>query len=474
MTESKSKFVLALLARFLLLLGTVAIGIATYIILSFLIPMIFHLSLTETGKLLLFAAILPFNLMVYTGLLLIIPNNTKAQIEIILLSLVLVCGMLVTVKLAGMRKPPVKNERPEVAPLVEGITVHPEDLQMIVYGFGTAEPKVSVQVVPQVSGQVVNCHANFVEGGFFKAGEPLVKVDPRDYELAVENAEAIVAQADYILKQEQSEALVARTEWDALHPGEEPSSPLVLRIPQIKNAEAQLQSAEAKLSRAKLDLERTAVSMPFDGRVVTKNVDLGQYVTPGQPVATVYGTDVIEIIVPLEDDQLEWFEAPLGHTNGNGNGNSPGPEAIVTTEFAGENRSWKGHIVRTEGQIDPTSRMIRVVAEVLNPFEQKNHNVPLTPGMFVNVEIKGKQLNNIILVPRYAVRSDDTVWVAREGKLHIETVKVARYDKGFAYISSGILDGDVVITSTLDVVTDEMNIRIQLAETADSGKEAPK
>jgi RND family efflux transporter MFP subunit len=407
----------------------------------------------------------------------------KLLVQLLLVVVALGMGVLIFMALASMKKPPIKKERPVVAPLVEAITVHPEDLQMIVYGFGTAEPKVSVQVVPQVSGQVVNCHVNFVEGGFFKAGEPLVKIDPRDYELAVENAEAIVAQADYILKQEESEGLVAITEWEALHPDEEPSSLLVLRIPQIKNAQAQLQSAQAKLSRAKLDLERTAVSMPFDGRVVTKNVDHGQYVTPGQPIATVYGTDVIEIVVPLEDDQLEWFDAPLGHTNGNGNGSKPGPEALITTEFAGKSRSWKGRIVRTEGQIDPTSRMIQVVAEVTKPFEQKNHNVPLTPGMFVNVEIKGRQLNNIIRVPRYAVRSDDTIWLAREEKLpggdtalllHILPVKIARHDKGFTYISSGISDGDVVITSTLDIVIDQMQIRVRLAESADSDEEAGK
>ncbi len=407
----------------------------------------------------------------------------KVLFQLLLVVLALVLGVVIFKILASKKKPPIKKERPVLTPLVEGITVHQEDIRMIVHGFGTAEPKVSVQVVPQVSGQVVNCHENFVEGGFFKAGEPLVKVDPRDYELAVENAEAIVAQADYILKQEESEALVARTEWRQLHGDEKPPSPLVLRVPQIKNAEAQLQSAQAKLSRAKLDLERTAISMPFDGRVATKNVDLGQYITPGQTIATVYGTEVIEIVVPLEDDQLEWFDAPLGHTNGNGNGSKPGPEALITTNFAGKNRSWKGTIVRTEGQIDPTSRMVQVVAEVTKPFEQKNHNVPLTPGMFVNVEIKGRQLNNIIRVPRYAVHSGDTLWVAREGKLpggdtalqlHVLPVTVARHDKGFTYISSGVLDGDVVITSTLDIVIDRMQIRVQPAEPADSEEETGK
>jgi RND family efflux transporter MFP subunit len=290
----------------------------------------------------------------------------------------------------------------------------------------------------------------------------------------VENAEAAVAQREFMLEQEQAEALVARTEWANLHGEEKPPSPLVLREPQIKNAEAQLQSAEAQLSRAKLDLERATISMPFDGRVVKKNVDPGQYVTPGQPIATVYGTDVIEIIVPLEDDQLEWFEAPLGHANGSGNSSKPGPEALVTTDFAGKTHTWKATIVRTEGQIDPMSRMVRVVAEVNDPFENDNGNVPLTPGMFVNVEIKGKLLKDIIRVPRYAVHAGDTVWLGRDGKLIMQQVKVARRDKGYAYISSGISDGDVVIISTLDIVIDQMQIRVRLVESVDSGEEVSK
>ncbi len=396
----------------------------------------------------------------------------KALFQLLLVVLVLVLGVVIFKILSSMRKPPVRKEKPVVAPLVEAFTAHPEDLRMTVHGFGTAQPKVSVQVIPQVSGRVVASHANFLAGGFFKAGEPLVRIEPTDYELAVENAAALVAQAEYVLQQEEAEALVARTEWQQLHGDEKPTSPLVLRLPQIKNAKAQLQAARSQLARAKLDLERTVISMPFDGRVVTKNVDQGQYVTPGQSIATVYGTDVIEIIVPLEDKQLEWFDAPLGFANGNPENDRAGPVALITAEFAGSTHTWKGTIVRTRGRIDAASRMVNVIVEIEKPFEQTNHGVPLTPGMFVNVEITGKLLTNVIRLPRYAVHNTDEVWLARDGKLHIQKVKVARWDKTSAYISSGIADGDIVITSPLDIVTDQMKIRTRLADSTDSDEEA--
>ena len=396
----------------------------------------------------------------------------KALFQLLLVVLVLVLGVGIFKILSSMRKPPARQEKPIVAPLVQAVTAHSEDLRMIVHGFGTAQPKVSVQIVPQVSGRVVASHPDFVAGGFFKAGEPLVRIEPEDYELAVENAAALVAQAEYMLQQEEAEALVARTEWRQLHGDEKPPSPLVLRLPQIKNANAQLQAAQSLLSRAKLDLERTAISMPFDGRVVTKNVDQGQYVTPGQPIATVYGTDVIEIIVPLEDKELEWFDAPLGIANGNPENDRADPAALVTAEFAGSAHTWKGTIVRTQGTIDAASRMVNVVAEIQKPFEQTNHGVPLTPGMFVNVEITGKLLTNVIRLPRYAIHNTDEVWLDRDGKLGVQKVKVVRRDKTHAYISSGIADGDIVIISPLDVVTDQMEIRTRPADSTDSDEEA--
>ena len=177
--------------------------------------------------------------------------------------------------------------------------------------------------------------------------------------------------------------------------------------------------------------------------------------------------------MPLDDDEMEWFDAPLGYANGNGESDKPGPEVLVTAEFAGGIHKWNGRIVRTQGRIDPTSRMVNVVAEVENPFKETNDNVPLTPGMFVSVEIKGKLLSKIIRLPRYAVRGTDEVWLAVEGKIKIQKVKIARRDKTHAYISSGISDGDIVITSPLDIVTDGMKIRTRLDE-AGTGEESEK
>ena len=390
----------------------------------------------------------------------------KVVIQLFAVIVVIAIGVGFAKLLVSLKKPPEKKEVKVAAPLLNAQVVHRDTMQMVVRGFGTAGPAIEVQIVPQVSGVVVESHNDFVNGGFFKAGEALIVIDQRDYKLAVENAEAAVAAAQVQVDQEAAEAEVAKKEWALLHPEKEPESALVFREPQIRQAKAQLRAAKAQLETAKLSLERTVISMPFDGRVVSESVDIGQYLTPGQPIATVYATDVIEIVVPLEDSELEWFDIPMNHVGSSVD--VGGPEVEVKAMFAGVEHKWEGKIVRSEGRIDSSSRMVRVVAQVDRPFDTYNGNAPLVPGMFVEVWIKGKELKDVFRIRRYAVHNVDEVWVVNDNRLHIQKVKIARRDKEYAYITSGIEDGDVIVTSPLDTVTDGMQIRVDIAGSQDS------
>jgi RND family efflux transporter MFP subunit len=399
------------------------------------------------------------------------PKLTDTLKRILLIVLILAVGVIVLVLLKALRKPPAKKESKILAPLLNVQAVYAQDVQMVVRGYGTVESKVQVQVVPQVSGRVVGCHSDFVNGGFFKAHEPLVTIDQRDYKLAVENAEAAVAADQVYLDRESAEADVARQEWAQLNPDREPTSSLVLRGPQIAEAKAKLKASEARLATAKLNLERTVISMPFDGRVSAESLDIGQYVMAGQSVATVYGTDVVEIVVPLEDRDLAWFDLPLT-SNGSRKSSSSvsSVRASVVADFAGGRHTWPGRVVRAQGRIDSTSRMVNVVVQVADPFETSGQQPPLVPGMFVEIEIKGKGLDGVIPVPRYAVHNTDEVWVARDGQLWIQKVEIARQDKDYAYVTAGLADGAAIVISPLEVVTNNMKIRTQLTD-AQTNKE---
>jgi RND family efflux transporter MFP subunit len=325
-----------------------------------------------------------------------------------------------------------------------------------------------------VAGKVVDIHPELMVGGFIRAGEKILQIDSRDYELAVQQADATVQDAKVKLDTEQAEADVARKEWSQLNPGTEPTSLLVLREPQIRKAQAALESAEAQLAVAKLKLERTSLSLPFDALIISEQVDLGQYIVAGQSLASAYGADAIEIQVPLEDKELAWFDvfdlSVLKKTN---NTTTKQTTALVRAHFAGAEHTWQGRVVRTTGQVDRTSRMIPIIIEVAEPFDSSEGRPPLLPGIFADVYIEGRVLKNAFAIPRDAIREGNKVWLVNDNILHIRTLNIVRADKEFAYTNSGIYDGAQIITSSLDVVIEGMQVRTQGDSAESSIKSAP-
>jgi RND family efflux transporter MFP subunit len=342
------------------------------------------------------------------------------------------------------------------------MTASVSDIPVAVSGHGEVVPKVAVDVVPQVGGKVIETSPTLVAGGFFEAGETLVVIEPRDYELAVERAQAAVARAQVTLQQEEAEAMVARQEWDELHPGEEPPSGLVVREPQIRQARAELAAAKADLAVSQLNLERTRISVPFDGVVVSESVDVGQFVTVGTRLATVYGTDTVEVRVPLDSREMAWFSVPA-------RGRGTGPAAEVAAQFGGRSFSWDGRVTRMEAEVDQTSRMVHVVVEVPRPYDSTHERPALLPGTFVDVTIFGRTLSEAVAVPRYAVHEGNTIWVFDDGQMDIREVEVARSDREFALVTSGLRGGDLVVLTPLDAVTDGMALRLSDASESDAG-----
>jgi len=376
---------------------------------------------------------------------------SSKTLKIVIPILVVIAGFAAAAVITSSRKAPPRVDRPALGPLVEVLPVEVADVPVVVSGHGEVVAKVSVDLVPQVAGEVVATHPSLVAGGFFRAGEVLITIDPRDYELAVERARAAVARAKVTLEREQAEAAVAREEWSALHPDEEPTA-LVIREPQIRQAEAEYAAAEADLSVARLNLERTRISLPFDGVVVSENVDVGQFVGNGSRLATVYGTDAVEIRVPLDSRETAWFDVPSRQ-------GGRGAVAEVSVDSGSSRSTWKGRVTRMEAQVDQMSRMVHVVIDVPRPYETSGGRPPLLPGTFVDVRIFGRTLEDVVAVPRFAIHDGDRVWVFADGALEIREVGIERADREQTLVSSGLGAGDLVIVSSLDAVTDGMTIR---------------
>jgi RND family efflux transporter MFP subunit len=219
--------------------------------------------------------------------------------------------------------------------------------------------------------------------------------------------------------------------------------PLVAKEPQLAYARAQLKADQANLRKARLNLERTKLKAPFDGRVSEEHVDVGQYVTPGQPLASLYSINAAEIMVPLEDDELRWLRIP-GFTDGDG----PGSSVTVRARIGGQDRTWQGEVVRAEGKIDARTRMVNTVVRVMNPYEKKP---PLAAGLFVTVDVEGRMLEDVAVIPRFAMRENNTVWVV-EGK-------IAGIQGENALVQAGLNTGDLLVTSSMQAVTDGMAVQ---------------
>jgi RND family efflux transporter MFP subunit len=394
---------------------------------------------------------------------------SENKLKVILPFVILLAGGLITVAMVKSRAPVPTRPVVEYAPLVRVVEAQPEALRLTVNTQGTVNARTETNLVAQVAGTIVQVSSGFASGGFFEKGDVLLKIDDSDYRVAVATAEGAVAQAKVRLETEEAQAKVAREEWERLGTGEE--SPLATRELQLQEARAALAAAEAVLDKARRDLSRTRISAPFAGRIRAKLADLGEYVAPGVPVASVYSVDVAEVRLPVPDADLAYLDLPVDYRGAAAE--EPGPEVVLHADFAGQRHSWQGRIVRVEGEIDPVSRMVHVVAQVEDPYGRHGggDSLPLAVGMFVEAEIMGRLVENAIVVPRTALRGDRVLVADDEDRLRFRDVDVLRADRGTAVIVGGLNAGERVCVSTLEAVSDGMKVRTAGEER--TGREEP-
>ncbi len=384
----------------------------------------------------------------------------------VLLPLAVVAVAIVLAAVLIASRPQIETRAPEsVAPLVRYATAEPTQLQSMVRSQGTVTPRTQTVLFPEITGRVVEVSSSLVAGGFFAAGDALIRIDPRDYELAVVSARAQIAQAEARLRIEQEEAAVARREWAVLGHDDEPS-PLVLREPQLAEVRAALEAARAAHERAERDLARTIIRAPFAGRVRDRQVDVGQIVTPGNSLATLHATDVAEIRLPVPDRELQFLDLPPGSSN-----DRAAPSVTIRAQFAGQSLQWHGHITRTEGEIDPQSRMVHLVAEVREPYADApdGGSMPLVAGMFVHAEIRGRVFDDVFVLPRSVLRDEDRLLIIDDdNRLRFRRVRILRTDRDEVVISGGLAAGERICVSPLDVAIDGMRVRTDADEEAAS------
>lgn len=381
----------------------------------------------------------------------------------IVLPLVVMAMAVAGVMFMGKLKPKAetKNEPPTATPVVTAF-VETRSVELSVNSQGEVRPRTEINLAAQVGGRVDWLAPGFLEGGRFRKGQVILRLESAEYDLRVTQAQANVAQAQTVLTREVSESDIARRDWEDL--GEGQASALTLREPQMAEARARLASAQAQLGEAELQQSRTVVYAPFDGRVREKLISLGDTINPGQNIGRVYGVAIAEVKLPLTDIDMARLGLGIGFI---ATKSQPGPDVELSAVVAGVSRTWQGRVTRISSSYDSATRVLFAYAEVADPYGKgSDSGVPLASGLFVNVKIAGREVVNSIIVPRTALRGSDTVYIANKDKtLSLRTVKVASSSRDMAVISAGLSSGERVITSPIRGVAEGM--KIELADFTD-------
>lgn len=366
------------------------------------------------------------------------------RLQLILVVSFFLFAVLVSSLLSGTDRTPKLKDEEEFAPLVNSTIVRPETRRIEIVGSGAVSSQVDVQIIPQVQGRVDWLSSIMRPGGSFLKDEVLFRIEARDFELEVERRRAEVASARTNLQLEEAEGLAATREWEEITPGE-PVPALVARKPQIRDRRAALASAQAQLARAQLDLDRTNFSLPFNGRVVSSNVELGQFMATGQTYGTVYSLDGLEVSVPLADKDLKWLQ-PLDDV-----------EAIITTSYLGVDRVIRAKATRVSAQLDAQTRFASVIVS-LGESSDEEDTLPLVPGVFVSVTFLGPKLDSLVTVPTAAIQENGKIWTIVDQRLKAAQPEIIQTGPTVSLIR-GLAAGSEIMLSNVPGAVENMAVR---------------
>ena len=373
----------------------------------------------------------------------------------------LVLGALLVVFLMDMFKAqPTKAEVPEAALAVKTQILNRTEITLSVDSQGTVRPRTRTTLISEVSGTVLEVSDQFIVGGTFKQGDILMRLDPVDYEVALQRAKAQLISRNALLELEKARAIQAKKEWEMTGRPESEAPTLALREPYLAEAEANILQAQAEVKQARTKLQRATIRAPYAGMVSVKSVDVGQYVTTGSRLGETFAIDFVEVRLPLTSKDLFQMDPRSFQTMDASN------KVVLSGSVNGRSADWSAAIVRSEGVVNELNRSQYLVARVSDPYGLNQPLLtrapPLLVGTFVTAKLPGKTLKGVFKVPRSALLQGSRVALVDEmQKLQISTVKVVFNDEGYYYISEGLKDGVEVIVSALGTPIEGLKVEVK-------------
>ena len=385
----------------------------------------------------------------------------QTTVKTILTSTVMIIGSALAISVIFSTEPKAQKDgaTKKTPMLVEVINADWGNHVPVIRTYGVVKPSKTIQLKPRVGGEVIAVSPQFVPGNLISQGQWLIKLDPTDFEIALERARSELTKAESAYAIEQGEQIRAQKAFELVSETiASDNKALILRQPQLKQAEAEVKTAQAMVKQAEIELQRTVIAMPFSGQILSREANLGSQLTPGNVLADVIGTKTywIESNIPLS--QLAWLAAPASDGEAN--------VVIKNTTAGNQETEHQGKLIQVITRLDEQSRMARVLIEVNDPLGLTSNNQQISSnaliaGTYVETDLPAKTINDSVKLPVQYLRKRDTAWVMKDGKLDIRSVTVLYRDENFAYISEGITEGDKVITTDISAVRQGANVELK-------------
>jgi len=389
-------------------------------------------------------------------------NNKKSKrmvpLRYVLTPFAIIFVAILIVGILGAIAPKPAKKPPEIkAPLVEVADLVRQDITFSIASQGNIMPRTQTTLISEVSGLVTHISEKFNVGGFFKKGELILQIDDIIYQVAVLQAQSRLEAAQASLIEEQARAKQKEDEWLLTGQTLEQAPILALRIPQLQQAKAEVKAAQASLTEAEVKLQRTKIIAPYDAMLKSKNVDIGQYVSIGATLASTFAVDYAEVRLPIKQKDILFLNLPKVN-----NSDSASSLVEINYQLGNEQFSVPSKLTRYEGEVDSASRVHYVVAQIDDPYQiSTTTDTPaLRVGMYVNAEVSGKILSDIIAIPRLAVYGGNTIRLAKDGHLHLQQIDIIRSDNEYVYTNDIIEEGNRLVITKLESAVEGMTLRI--------------
>jgi RND family efflux transporter MFP subunit len=386
-------------------------------------------------------------------------NRRMIQLRYVLTPIAIILLAIICLIIFAILSPkPAKKPVIIKAPLVEVREIERQNVRFVITSQGSVLPRTQTNLVSEVSGQIISVNNKFNVGGFFTKGEVLLTIDDSSYQVGLLQAQSRLDAAKAALVEEQARKDQAEDEWKLTGKSVSDAPILALRLPQLQKAKADVKAAMADVADAELKLARTKITAPYDAIVKEKQVDIGQYVSMGSALAKTFAVDYAEVRLPIKQRDVGFLNLPKINQSEDQLSN-----VEIFYQLSGTEHTWTSYLTRYEGEVDSRSRVHYVIAQVDDPYGvlSSNERKELRIGTFVNANISGKELSDIVVIPRDALHGASKLYlVDADNKLHIQEINILRNDANYVYSRDSFSEEHRLVTTQMETPVEGMAVRI--------------